>query len=267
MEVVVDDIVVTAGGVTILEGVSLVAKKGRVLGVVGPNGAGKSSLLRTIYRQHRVDRGEVRLDGRPVSELSAVAAARCIAVLQQADHAPSELTVEEMVALGRLPHQGLLAVASDHDRQVVARSLERCSVAHLAPRRVASLSGGERQRVLFARALAQEPQLLILDEPSNHLDITGQLDVLRLVRSLGITAIVALHDLNLALGYCDDAVVLRRRRVVATGPVAEILTARLVGEVYGLRSCRIEHPLTGRPLLAFADPYDDPTLTEEGIDP
>jgi iron complex transport system ATP-binding protein len=254
MEVSADAVSVTVDGVTILHPTSLRADAGRVVGVVGPNGSGKSTLLKVIYRAWKPGTGTVLVGDDSVWSLRPREAARRIGVLHQADDVGFDFTVEEIVGLGRLPHQRLPGQAGDHDRAIVAEALERCSVGHLRHRLVDSLSGGERQRALIARALAQQPRVLVLDEPSNHLDIGSQLDLLTLVRDLGVTVVTALHDLNLALAYCDDVVVLHRGRVLDAGPVEDVLTEDLVGDVYGVRCHRGVHPLTGRLTLSFAPP-------------
>ncbi|HWL43659.1 MAG TPA: ABC transporter ATP-binding protein [Ilumatobacter sp.] len=252
MHVVADGVSVIVDGTTILHAATLHAQPGKIVGVVGPNGSGKSTLLKVIYRAWQPAAGSVLVDDQPIWSLRPKQAARLIGVLQQADHSDFEFSVEEVVALGRLPHQGLIAHADHDDRAIVADAIARCGITHLRHRQINTLSGGERQRVLIARSLAQQPQLLILDEPSNHLDIGSQLELLDLIGSLGITVVTALHDLNLALAHCDDIVVLHAGHVLAAGPAADVLTTELVNQVYGVASHRGTHPLTGKPHLSFA---------------
>jgi iron complex transport system ATP-binding protein len=255
MEVVADHVSVTVDGVPILTAAALQATPGRVVGVVGPNGSGKSTFLGVLARSTRPLTGTVLVGGTPVWSLRPREAARRIGVLpQSAGETASGFSVEEVVALGRLPRQAVTGRQSEHDRTVITDALERCGVDGLRHRLVDTLSGGERQRVLIARAIAQQPRVLILDEPSNHLDIGGQLELLDLVRRLGLTVVTALHDLNLALAYCDDLVLLRAGRVLAAGRGEDVLTEDAVRRVYGVRVHRGTHPLTGRPLLAFAGP-------------
>jgi iron complex transport system ATP-binding protein len=216
----------------VLRGISLSLRSGEVMGLIGPNGSGKSSLLRCVYRRIRPDGGRVRVGGADVWRTPAREVARQVAVVTQDTPADLEDSVEHVVALGRIPHLGSLGRLSSAERELVAETMERCDVATLARRPFATLSGGERQRVQLARALVQQPRLLILDEPTNHLDLRHQVDLLRMIRTLGITVLVTLHDLQLAAAACDRLVVLDGGRVVADGPVAEVVTEDLLREVY-----------------------------------
>ncbi|MFD7653203.1 ABC transporter ATP-binding protein [Actinosynnema sp. NPDC059797] len=242
MELRIEDLAVDG----ILRGVDLTAGTGEVHGVVGPNGSGKSTLLRCVYRALEPHGGAVRLDGRDVAAARVRDTARELAALTQDNHVEFDFTVTEVVALGRLPHG-----TGPGDGAIVREALSRVDAAHLAHRGFLTLSGGERQRVLIARALAQEPKVLVLDEPTNHLDISHQLAVLALVRSLGVTVLAVLHDLNLAAAHCDRLHVLDRGRVVRSGTPAEVLTPELLAEVFRVRAHVVEHPATGAPQLLF----------------
>ncbi|GIE76305.1 hypothetical protein Aph02nite_22550 [Actinoplanes philippinensis] len=191
------------GANPVVDGVGVVARPGRVLGLIGPNGSGKTTLLRLLHGALRSPTGRVTVDGDTLASLSPRESARRMAVLVQETTGETALTVAEMVLLGRGPHLSTFQRAGATDHEVAARCLSRVGAAHLAARRFAGLSGGERQRVLIARALAQEATHLLLDEPTNHLDIRYQHEILRLVRGLGTCSIVVLHDLNLAARYCD----------------------------------------------------------------
>ncbi|MCH5671458.1 ABC transporter ATP-binding protein [Streptomyces gilvus] len=237
MELTVDHIRITLDRTAILRDVSLQAHKGEIVGLVGPNGSGKSTLLRAVYRSLRPADGAVRVGEDDVWALSPRAAARrTAAVLQDAGGNITGLTVTEIVALGRAPHHGLLGRDGTGDRAVVADAVDRCGVRPFADRDYASLSGGERQRVLLARALAQEPQLLVLDEVTNHLDIRARFELLDLVRATGITTLAVLHDLDLAARLCDHLVVLHEGTVVAAGPVLEVLTPQVLADVFGVNA-------------------------------
>ncbi|QNS02614.1 ABC transporter ATP-binding protein [Streptomyces xanthii] len=231
----------TAGGTLILDGVCLAPKPGSVTGVLGPNGSGKSTLLRLLAGVLAPTAGVVTLDGEPLAGVGRREAARRIALVQQQSDTQVELTVADVVRLGRIPHRRAWSPASAADERAVRSALERSGLADRADRPWHTLSGGERQRVQIARALAQEPRELLLDEPTNHLDIQHQLELLDLVRSLDLTCVVALHDLNLAATYCDEVVVLRAGRVVTAGTPGAVLTEELVADVYGVRA-RITHP-------------------------
>lgn len=234
----------TYGPTTILEDVDVASHEGRVLGLIGPNGSGKTTLLRLLYGALRGS-GTVEIDGDELTGLPAKEVARRLAVVVQesgtADpNFSGSLTAGEMVLLGRTPHLSAFARAGGHDLEIAAECLERVGGTHLGPRSFAALSGGERQRVLIARALAQEATHLLLDEPTNHLDIRYQHEILSLVRKLGTTAIVVLHDLNLAARYCDDLVLLDRRGVAARGTVDEVLRPEILEPVYGIGVERLE---------------------------
>jgi iron complex transport system ATP-binding protein len=177
-----------------------------------------------------------------------------VALVEQDAHTDVALSVRDAVLLGRTPHRSRWAGDSPADHAAVERALAAVGLDDLADRAFGTLSGGERQRVHLARALAQEPELLLLDEPTNHLDIQAQLAALRLVRrsaAAGTTALVALHDLNLAAAHCDHVVLLSGGRVAAAGPAGQVLVPHVLDAVYGVTTTVLEHPTTGRPVLAF----------------
>ncbi|MDG9688978.1 ABC transporter ATP-binding protein [Streptomyces sp. DH17] len=240
-----------AGGRLILDGVDLSPRPGAMTGLLGPNGSGKSTLLRLLAGVLAPASGVVTLDGRPLDRIGRRDVARRVAVVEQQADTQVELTVLDVVRLGRIPHRRAWAPASAADEEAVAEAMARTGLTGQADRLWHTLSGGERQRVQIARALAQGPRELLLDEPTNHLDIQHQLDVLALVAALPTTSVVALHDLNLAAMYCDHLVVLSEGRVVATGGPAEVLTADLVAEVYGVRAEVTGTGPGGRPHVRF----------------
>lgn len=242
-------------GRTIIDGVDATLPHGAFTALVGPNGAGKSTLLHLIAAVERADAGELRLDGRSLERMRRRERARVVALAEQQAEVEGSLTVEASVALGRTPHLGAFGVAGARDRGVVADALAAVGASAFAERRLDSLSGGERQRVTLARAIAQEPTLLLADEPTNHLDLGAQFAALDLLAGLardGLTVVTALHDLSHAAAYADHVVVLAAGRVVAAGPPAVVLTADLVHDVYGVRAEVVPHPITGRPLIAVA---------------
>lgn len=232
MRVELDDVTVTLGGRDVVQHASLVAEPGTVVGLVGPNGSGKSSLLRTLYRAVRPRRGTCRIDGRDVQSLRGRQAARAVAVMLQDPPTDFDLSVEETVMLGRVPHHASFGRDTVEDVEVVADAMRRAEITDIADRMVATLSGGQRQRVMLARALAQQSDVMVLDEPSNHLDISHQHELLSTVRSLGRTVIAALHDLNLATQYCDHVVVLDAGRVIAAGPPHQVFTPELIRSTF-----------------------------------
>jgi iron complex transport system ATP-binding protein len=234
----------TPGDRPVLDGVDLTCGAGRVTGLLGPNGSGKTSLLHIAAGLREPDSGEVLLGGVDLHSLRPRERARRVALVEQQADTGLDLSVSEVVALGRTPHRPLMSSwrrDPDHDA-AVTRGLRVARVEHLAARPWHELSGGERQRVHLARALAQEPGLLLLDEPTNHLDLGHQLDVLSRVRELGFTVVAALHDLELAAAYCDDVAVLLAGRLLAHGPVEEVLTQDLVEEAYAVDADIEPHP-------------------------
>ena len=211
---------------------SFTLSAGRVFGVVGANGAGKSTLLRLLYRFHRPTAGTVAIDGDDIWAMSAREAARKIAAVLQEQPTDFALTVREIVSLGRTPHRRNFALGSGADDAIVDAALERLDLGGLGHRLFGTLSGGERQRAMVARALAQEPQLLVLDEPTTYLDIRHQLEVLSLICDLDLTIVTSLHDLNVAADICDDILVLQKGRTLGFGPPDRVLSEDLVSRAF-----------------------------------
>ncbi|MEU0723670.1 ABC transporter ATP-binding protein [Streptomyces sp. NPDC006140] len=240
-----------ADGRLILDGVVLAPETGSTVGLLGPNGSGKSTLLRLLAGLIAPTAGVVTLDGTPLGDLPRRTVARRLAVVEQQSDTQVELSVEDVVRLGRVPHRRAWTPASAGDEKAVRAALERTGLADRAGQPWQTLSGGERQRVQIARALAQEPRELLLDEPTNHLDIHHQLDLLALIAHLPLTTVVALHDLNLAAMYCDRVVVLSAGRVVASGTPGDVLTEGLIAEVYGVRAAVSREGREGRPHVRF----------------
>ncbi len=241
MKLQVQQVSVTIGGTPILRDVSLDVLPGEFVGLIGPNGSGKSTLLRTVYRSVRPAGGVVRLGDEDVWSMSARTAARRTAAVLQDSPIPPGLTVREVAALGRTPHQGMFERETAEDREIADSALARTGMLGHAERIYGSLSGGERQRVLLARALAQQPRLLVLDEPTNHLDIRARFELLELVGTAGVTTLAVLHDLDLAARSCDRLVVLDKGEVVAAGPVLEALTPEVLTDVFGVSAVTEQH--------------------------
>ncbi|MEU3274355.1 ATP-binding cassette domain-containing protein [Saccharomonospora sp. NPDC006951] len=241
----------SAGGKLIVDGVDLTLPHGATVGLLGPNGSGKSTLLRLLAGLRAPASGVVRLDGEPLAGLRRAAVARRIAVVEQQADTQVELTVRDVVRLGRIAHTSAWAGAKDNDTAAVSEALAHTGLTELAGQSWRTLSGGERQRVQLARALAQQPRELLLDEPTNHLDIQFQLELLALVVSLPMTTLIALHDLNLAAMYCDRLVVLDKGTVIAAGHPRDIVTEGLIAEVYGVRAEVTAVGRDGRPHVRF----------------
>ena len=235
----------------VLEDINLSVKAGEMVGLLGPNGSGKTTLIKLASGIITPKRGEIRLDGDRIDDLSRRFIASHVAVVPQRFHMPFAFTVSEVVMLGRTPFFKALSDENEDDRQVVDNALELVGIEELAERRFDELSGGERQKVILAMALAQQPKLLLLDEPTVHLDIAHQMEIVELVRELnmerGITVVAAMHDLNLAALYFDRLVLLKEGKVWADGTPAQVLTEAGISQVFAA-SVRVEvHPLTGTP--------------------
>lgn len=245
----------SVGAKAVISDISFTVRRGEVLGLLGPNGSGKSSMLRLLAGLQRCDSGRILLDGRPLTAYRRRAIACRLAVIEQNCDTELDLSVEQVVRLGRIPHSRIWSVAGIAD-EAVDRALERTDTRKLRSRQWRTLSGGERQRVQVARALAQEPRELLLDEPTNHLDIRHQFELLALIRRLRVTTVVSLHDLSLAATYCDRLVVLHLGRLVACGTPAEVLTPELIRKVYGVDAV-IDYPAgpPNRPVVRYLPNY------------
>jgi iron complex transport system ATP-binding protein len=239
----------------VVQDVSLMVEPGEMLALIGANGAGKSTLLRIANGVLRPVSGEARLDDEPLSALNAKERARRIAVVPQEGPIPNGMFVHEMVGLGRTPYVRALLGPTSRDRAAVDWAMSVAGVQTLAGRFVDELSGGERQRVILARALAQQPRLLLLDEPTANLDLHHQVAMLELVRGLsreqGLGVVAAVHDLQLAALYCDRVALLHRGRLISHGPPEAVLTESLLLEAFGQRVALSAHPTHGVPLVAL----------------
>ncbi|TGB10687.1 ABC transporter ATP-binding protein [Streptomyces sp. MZ04] len=224
--------------------------------IVGPNACGKSTLLRALSRMLKPSAGRVLLDGNVIQSMPAKKVARTLGLLPQSSIAPDGITVGDLVARGRYPHQGLLRQWSADDERIVGESMASTGVAELADRYVDELSGGQRQRVWIAMALAQQTPLLLLDEPTTYLDIQHQIDVLDLCAELheeqGRTLVAVLHDLNHAARYATHLIALREGEIVAEGAPSDVVTAELVRDTFGMDCQIIDDPETGTPLVVPA---------------
>ena len=226
------------GNTPVLHDVSFAVQPGSILALIGPNGAGKSSLIRAISGVLALHGGQIRVQGQDVARLNAGERARRLAVVPQARSLPPAFTAWETVLLGRTPHLNWLGQVSEHDEVVVREAMQRTHTAHLAERRVGELSGGEQQRLLLARAMAQAAPVLLLDEPTTHLDLKYQFTLLDQVRSLarndGLAVVLAIHDLNLVLRYADQVALLVGGHLRAAGSPLDVLTPTLLSEAYGV---------------------------------
>ena len=236
----------------VLDALDLAVPRGRITVLAGPNGCGKSTLLRAIRRLHAPRGGYIMLDGKDIAALGGKELARRIGLLAQSPTAPPDMSVEELVRLGRYPHQAMLQPWSAGDAAALERAMSGTGVTHLRNRRIGSLSGGQLQRAWIAMVLAQETDIICLDEPVNHLDMAHQIDCLDLVTRLNReenrTIVLVLHDLNLAARYADQLVFVHEGRVAATGSPREMMRADLIARVFDVRAEIITDPVHGRPL-------------------
>lgn len=233
-----------------LDGVSLQVNEGNLYAVIGPNGSGKSTLLKLLLGTLQSSSGSVDYSGRRVDEWSRRALARRIGVVPQGEETVFPITVREMVGMGRYPHLGLLGRPGPEDREAIEEALQRCDVMEFAERPISKLSGGERQRVLIARALAQRPTTLVLDEPTVSLDIRHEMEIFELLAELaardGVTIVLVTHHLNLAARYAERLLLLDRGIPAAEGPPAEVLTQETIERVYEWSVVVSGHPGPGR---------------------
>lgn len=251
MQVAVRDLSFSYAKHNVLNNVSFTVPEGTLFGLIGPNGCGKTTLLKLLTRVLKPDSGSILLGEKELSRYSQRELARCMAVVTQETDGGYLFTVEEVVTMGRAPYLGRFQSETARDREIVLRALELTGCLKLRHRLVSELSGGERQRVMVARALAQEPKILLLDEPTSHLDIGYQQEILDLVRHLnsaeGVTVVVVLHDLNLAAYYCHKLLLLNGGGVFAQGLPAEVITPENISQVYGTQVLVTPHPVLATP--------------------
>ncbi|WP_288748055.1 ABC transporter ATP-binding protein [uncultured Corynebacterium sp.] len=251
--VVASSVTVGYGQRTIIRDLSATFPAGKITTIVGPNGCGKSTLLRAMSGLLNLDTGTVSVDGQNISDMKRKDVARILGMLPQSPVAPEGLLVSDLVARGRHPHQAWFRQWSSTDEDAVFEALKQTGSADLASRTLDELSGGQRQRVWISMVLAQNTDILFLDEPTTYLDLATSVDILELVDSLrqelGRTVVMVLHDLNLAVRYSDYLVVMKDGQVIASGTPAEVITAELLQEAFNLRARVIEDPETGDPLI------------------
>jgi len=236
------------GSVKVLEDVRFSVKERDFVGVLGPNGSGKTTLLKSISRALKPHRGVILLNDLDIYALRSVDVARQMAVVPQETSVSFNFTALDIVLMGRNPHLSRFQVEGDKDLAIARRAMERTGTWHLAGRLINELSGGEKQRIIIARALAQEPKILLLDEPTVHLDINNQLEMMDLIKELrskeGLIILAVLHDFNLAARYCDSAILLKDGRIVSAGSVDAVLTSENIKKVFKVEAIVKRHPLT-----------------------
>jgi iron complex transport system ATP-binding protein len=244
------------GSKTVLTDVSMTCVEGELVGILGPNGCGKTTLMRCMAGYLVPDAGSISYNSRPLGDLPPRDLARIRAVVEQQLVTPFDFSVYEYVMLGRTPYLGRFGSETAEDRRYVEEALGLTGSSPFRDRLIGTLSGGELQRVMIARALAQRPGILLLDEPTSHLDVRYRLEIMHLLRDLaGERAVVAvIHDINDAYAFCDRVLLLRQGRPVAFGPPADVLTSEALGDVFGVVASPLEHPGTATPVLSFSLP-------------
>jgi iron complex transport system ATP-binding protein len=248
----IDSVCAGYGDIRALEGVTLRIEQGEFIGIIGPNGSGKSTLLRVMAGVLCPWEGSVTLLGRPLEAFRRREIARILAMVTQENHFAFDFSVRDVVSMGRHPHLGRLATETSQDFQTIEHAMESTMTWDLRDRSIQELSGGERQRVVIARAIAQSPQILLIDEPVSHLDFHHQIEIMDLVAGLnrqGMTIICVSHDLNLAAEYCNRLVLMKGGRVCETGAPSEIMVPELLARAYGLHPLVERSPLTGAPMV------------------
>ncbi|MCK9518924.1 MAG: ABC transporter ATP-binding protein [Dehalococcoidia bacterium] len=251
MKLTVHDLTLGYDATPVVNGVSLEIDAGEMVAIIGPNGSGKSTLLRGMARLHRPISGQVLLGENDIHRMPSRAVARTLAILPQSPSAGLDLSVRELVWRGRYPHQGVLQRATAKDFDAVEWAMDASDVTRFADRPIGHLSGGERQRAWIALALAQQPQVLLLDEPTSFLDIHHQVEVMHLLRRLnhdGMTVVAVLHDLVLTARFADRVIAMRDGRVQFDGPPHEVFEPRGLEQVFGAPMMVIEDPITGLPV-------------------
>lgn len=238
------EITISYGPKEIIKDLDLSIDQPQIISIIGPNGAGKSTVLKALARLLKPKKGKVYLDGKSIHETPGKEIAQILAVLPQSTSAPSDILVKDLVACGRTPYQGHFSSLTEDDHRIIREVMEKTGVAEFADRQLTSLSGGERQRVWLAMALAQDPEILLLDEPTTFLDIHHQLDLMGLIRQLhremGITIIMVLHDLNHAARFSERVIAIKEGKIFADGSVSEVMTEENFEELYGVKAIRFD---------------------------
>lgn len=251
MKLSIENITYSINSRLIVDGVDLGIEEGTFVGLVGPNGCGKSTLLKNIYKVYTPDAGSVYIDGKDISQLSSRETAREMSVMQQENVVEFDMTVYDMVMLGRFAHQKMFGNDMTHEREIVADAIEEVGLTGYEQRSFLSLSGGEKQRTLVARALVQQAELIILDEPTNHLDIGYQYQIMSILKNQGLTVFSSIHDLNIAACYCDKIVLMKAGKIVDIGTPWEVLVPERIKELFGVDAQVSVNEETKRPNIMF----------------
>ncbi len=252
------DVTLSYNNTTIAKNLSLTIDRPQIISIIGPNGAGKSTLLKALSRILPPQKGSILLNGKEIQKMPGKEIARIIATLPQSACAPDDLLVLDLISLGRTPYQKRFQPLAQKDKEIICDAMQQTSTTTFSQRTISSLSGGERQRVWLAMALAQQPKILLLDEPTTFLDIHHQLEIMELIRKLheklNITVVMVLHDLNHAMRYSDRIVAIKKGEIFADGPTEEVLTEENFAKIYDVKAKKIAIKEEGENYYAFV-PY------------
>lgn len=251
MNIEVKDVSIVLSRKQIVTDASLKVREKEFVGLLGPNGSGKTTLLKSIYRVLKPSSGVVLMDGTDMKTMTYRESARRMGVVSQFNNLSFDFTAMEMVLMGRSPHKRAFDRDTEEDYRIAEDALRRVDMLDFRDRSFLTLSGGEKQRIILARALAQQVEMLILDEPTNHLDIKYQIQIMDVVKSLGVGVLAALHDLNLTLMYCTYVYVLKEGRIVVHGPTEEVITEKLIEDVYEVDCSVARNPVSGKLNVTF----------------
>lgn len=257
MEVKATHLQIGYGDYVVVDDFDIRISKHEITSIIGPNGSGKSTVLKSLTRLLRYQKGTVYIDGRDLQDFGPKELARRIGVLPQIHSAPADFRVKELVGYGRMPYQGLFSRMSAEDEKIVADALKATGTYHLRDKSIHEISGGETQRVWIATVLTQQPEILFLDEPTTYLDISHQLETMKMVRKLnqetGVGVVMVLHDLSHALEVSDRIVVIKDGKKYSEGPPSEVITSKMLKEVYNVNADIVHIQGRAKPLIAFAE--------------
>lgn len=257
MDLQLDGIEIDIGTKKIINGIDLSVFNKSFVALLGPNGSGKSTLLKAIYRVLRPSQGRIYLDNLSIDKIPPKSIAQNMSVVSQFQSDSFDFTVQEVVMMGRTPHLKMLEKESKQDYEIIEDALQKTGLLEYKNRKVLKLSGGEKQRVALARAVSQSPSLMILDEPSNHLDIKYQIEILNIIKGLQINVLSALHDISLAAQFCDYIYFLKKGEVVCHGKPEEVITKEIIKEIYEV-DCEVFHdPLTNNICISYYKPKQE----------
>jgi iron complex transport system ATP-binding protein len=254
MDLQLKDIEIDIGTKKIINGIDLSVFNHSFAALLGPNGSGKSTLLKAIYRVLRPSRGTIYLDDLSIDKIPPKIVAQNMSVVSQFQSNSFDFTVEEVVMMGRTPHLKLMEKESRKDLEIVEEALRKAGLLEYRNRKVIQLSGGEKQRVALARAITQNPSLMVLDEPSNHLDIKYQLEILNIIKNLNINVLSALHDISMAAQFCDYIYFLKKGEIVCHGTPKEVITKEVIKEIYEVDCEVFQDPFTKSICISYYKP-------------